>query len=84
MVVIVHLHTAIREHQKLDRGSSVTLTLPSDSRIQDVLDQLEVTFPSHGLLLVVNRRTVGPEQVLAEGDIIHLIPAISGGSVRVK
>ena len=79
MVVNVHLHTALRENLRSGTDSLLSLELPADSRVQDVLDRLEISFPVHGLMLVVNRKSVGPEHTLYDGDVLHLIPAISGG-----
>ena len=81
MVVTVHLHTAIRKRPPTGTDSPVTLKLPAGSCVQDILDQLDITFPTDGLLLVVNRNTVIPGQALKGGDVVHLIPAISGGGV---
>ena len=56
------------------------LSVPPQSNISDLLTQLEIDFPLDSLLLVVNGRLVEPDHILAEGDKVNLMPAISGGA----
>lgn len=79
MRIEVHLHTTL-QHQTphgLERRKVVLLS--PGSRLADLLDYLDIPLRGDDLLLVVNGRLAEPGQVLADGDVVHLIPAISGG-----
>jgi sulfur carrier protein ThiS len=53
--------------------------LPASSTLADLLRGLELPSDAPGLLLVVNGRSADRSQALAEGDEVHLMPALSGG-----
>jgi molybdopterin converting factor small subunit len=56
------------------------LTLPPVSTLADLLSALAIKPDQEATLLVINGRTADPEQALKDGDEVHLIPALSGGS----
>ena len=80
MVVEVHLHTTLQRVEMGRDRRRLLMELPPGSTLGDVLSQLEIKLEPEHLLLVINGRSAEPEQPLSDGDIIHLIPAISGGS----
>jgi molybdopterin converting factor small subunit len=57
----------------------VTVALPPDSRVSDLLDELAVSLAPSAMLFLVNGRVAALDQPLSDGDEVHLIPAISGG-----
>lgn len=58
-------------------SSSYETDVPPDTRVEDVLARLPV--PPEESVVLVNGRTPSPGQVLQEGDVLCLFPAIGGG-----
>ena len=79
MNVAVHLHTVLQRQTPEGLVRQLALSVPADSTLNDLLAQLEIDFPLDSLLLVVNGRLVEEDHILAEGDKVNLMPAISGG-----
>ena len=79
MVVEVHLHTTLQRMGANGLERRLTLELHPDSTLEDVISRLEIDLDPEHLIFVINFRQAEPDQLLAEGDVIHLIPAISGG-----
>lgn len=75
----VHLHTSLQRPGPAGPVRRLEVDLPAHGTLADLLAMLDLRPDPKGLLLVVNGRTAGPERVLAQGDEVHLIPAISGG-----
>lgn len=80
VTITLHLHNVLRQQTPAGLSSPASLTLPAGTTLAGLLAWLEITFPADALLLVVNRRTVGPEHILQEGDTVHLMPALAGGA----
>ena len=57
------------------------MTLLPGATLAEVLAELRIELPLEGLLLVINGRLVDVDTAIADGDVIDLIPALSGGSV---
>jgi sulfur carrier protein ThiS len=79
LVVEIHLHTTLQRNTETGLIRKVDMVLPPESTLAEVLLQLEIHLPEEGLLLVVNGRTADTNSQLNDGDIIHVIPALSGG-----
>jgi sulfur carrier protein ThiS len=79
--VVAHLHTILQRQTPEGLVRRLEVDLPGGSRVSDLLFCLEITLPLDALLLAVNGRVAGPEQVLREGDQGNIMPAISGGKV---
>jgi sulfur carrier protein ThiS len=79
MVVTVRLHTILRRETPEGIVDRLQLELPKDTTIAAVLRQLEIGLRGESILLVLNGRIVKPEQTLADGDELRLVPAMSGG-----
>lgn len=73
----VNLHTSLRRRTPDGIVRRLEVDLPEGSTLADLLQAVAVA--PKGLLLVVNGRTAKREQVLAGGDEVDLIPALSGG-----
>ena len=64
--------------------ASETLDLPAGSRLEDLLRRLESLHPDLArhrarLRYAVGERFAGPEEPLAEGHDVALLPPVSGG-----
>jgi sulfur carrier protein ThiS len=59
--------------------SNLEVELPTGGTLGDIIVQLGIEMDSENTLLVVNGRSVELDEILVDGDIVHLIPAISGG-----
>lgn len=79
IAITVRLHNALRLGATGDWQSRVDLTLPAAGRVRDLLDRFDFDLPDEAILAILDRRAVPPDHVLTDGDIVHLIPAISGG-----
>jgi molybdopterin converting factor small subunit len=79
MVVTVRLHTILRRETPEGVVDRLKLDLPTGTTIQSLVERLEIKLRGEALLLVVNGKIVKEDQVLAEGDEVRLIPAVSGG-----
>lgn len=79
-MITVHLHTTLQRRTAEGLQRRLQVTLPPGSRLADVLERLHLPPDDDSILLVVNARVAGRDQALAEGDEVHLIPALSGGS----
>jgi sulfur carrier protein ThiS len=79
LVVEIHLHTVLQRPSENKMIRQITLTLPPGATLAEVLSELDIKYSDDGLLLVINGRLVDKESSLEDGDIIHLIPALSGG-----
>ena len=80
--VTVRLHTVLRRKTPEGIVDRLELELPEGATVQSLLDAADITLSGDALLLVVNGRIVKPEHVLAEGDQVRLVPAMSGGRAR--
>jgi len=79
VIVTVHLHTILQRRTASGMEREVTVALPPDSRVSDLLDELAVSLAPSAMLFLVNGRVAALDQPLSDGDEVHLIPAISGG-----
>ncbi len=79
-MITVHLHTTLQRGTPEGIQRRLEVTLPPASCLANVLDRLAIPLDQESILLVINGRLVGPDQPLADGDEVHLIPALSGGA----
>lgn len=79
MIVHVRLHTTLQWVSADGRTGLLALELPCGACVGDVLARLNIVANDDALLLVLNRRIVGVDAGLEEGDRLDLIPAIDGG-----
>jgi molybdopterin converting factor small subunit len=80
MRVTVHLHTILQRQTPEGMLRRLELSLPPASTLGDLLRRLEIVVQGDAILLVVNGKQVEASHTLADGDEIHLIPALSGGA----
>ena len=79
MVINVHLHTTLQHQGAQGRVGELTIDLPEDSNLSMLLESLQLQANIDEILLVINTRTASLDQVLQDGDEVHLIPALAGG-----
>lgn len=79
MNITVHLHTILQRQTPEGVIGRLDVTLPLDSSVSDLIEYLQIKLAVENLLLVVNGRMAEPTQVLRDGDVVNLMPAISGG-----
>jgi MoaE-MoaD fusion protein len=77
MVVHVRLFAALRERAGSDR---LELELPDGALVADALAAVDDLARDLPLVLAVNREYAAPEDRLAPGDELALIPPVSGGA----
>ncbi|MEX2211783.1 MAG: molybdenum cofactor biosynthesis protein MoaE [Gaiellaceae bacterium] len=78
MTVTVRLFAGLRE-----RAGWSQRELDGVERVADVWPALRLGDEPAGLLYAVNRAYCEPDQLLAEGDEVALIPPVSGGAFRL-
>ena len=78
MSVEVRLFAGLRERAGWDRRR-----LEGIQRVRDIWPALGLGEEPPGLLYAVNREYAQPERELHEGDVVALIPPVSGGAFRV-
>ncbi len=78
-MIRVRLFAGLRE-----RAGWSTRELDGVARVADVWAALDLGEQPDGLLYAVNRSYAPPEQELADGDEVALIPPVSGGAFRLS
>jgi len=75
MIIVVRLHTILQRggHNQLE------LDLPVGSTIRELINILDIALSLEDIIIVVNNHSADIDQILKEQDVVHLIPAISGG-----
>jgi sulfur carrier protein ThiS len=79
MIVDLHLHSLLQRPSPNGLIRQLEVELPPGATLQELLTRQGIVVDSENFLLVVNSRNVEPDQVLNDGDVVDLIPAISGG-----
>ncbi len=79
MVVTLYLHTTLQRQTSNGLQRRLDLILPDASRVADLFRAAGMPPAGEAILLVVNGRTAAADQLLSDGDEVHLIPALSGG-----
>ncbi len=80
MNVTVYFHTILQRQTPEGLVNQMEIALPPQCTLGGLLETLGIQVDLQETLLVVNGRLAELTQVLAEGDKVHLIPAISGGN----
>ena len=79
MRVRIKLLSTYRKHLPAGvRGSAYSLDVPTGTRIEELLAQAPVPADESRVVLI-NGRTPLAGQVLEEGDIVAIFPAMAGG-----
>jgi sulfur carrier protein ThiS len=80
LVVTVHLHTTLQRETPGGRLRRLEVSLPAPGTVADLLARLDLRPDPEWTLFVVNGRQASPAHALHDGDELHLIPALSGGT----
>ena len=81
MQVSIRLFAGLRE--RAGTGAR-ELELPDGARLGDVWQALDLGDEPAGLLYAVNKRYAAADAGLADGDVVALIPPVSGGDFRLS
>jgi molybdopterin synthase catalytic subunit len=81
MKIAVRLFAGLRERAGT---RAVDVELPEGALLADVWPALVLGDEPAGLLLAVNHAYAGRDTVLREGDVVALIPPVSGGAFRLS
>ena len=81
MRVSVRLFAALRERAGARERD---LDLDDGATVADVWERLDLGSEPSGVLYAVNREYVDRSAALAEGDVVALIPPVSGGAFRLS
>ena len=81
MRVVVKLFAGVRERAG---ARERVLELPDGARLGEVWDALALGDAPAGLLFARNRAYAPPEEELADGDEVAVIPPVSGGDFRLS
>jgi molybdopterin converting factor small subunit len=81
MHVRVKLFATLRQYLPPETaGNACVLDVPPDTRAIDVLSRVGLPVDRPGyIVILVNGRQGGPDQVLEEGDTVSVFPAMAGG-----
>lgn len=79
MVINIQLHTVLQSQAPAGSMGRLVLELPDGSNISDLLAALALPLPVGSLLLVLNGRMAGEEDMLEDGDRVNIMPALEGG-----
>lgn len=79
MLVQVRLHTILQRKTPAGLQRNLEVELPEGSNVGDLIRLLNLVIDPAELLIAVNGRLAQEEQGLSAGDVVDLIPAISGG-----
>lgn len=78
-MIELHLHTILQLQTEAGAVRKVIVELPPGATLAAVLEQFNVQLPLDGLILIVNGRLASAPDLLNDGDVVHIIPALSGG-----
>ena len=79
-MVIVHLHTVLQIQTAQGRVGRLEVPWAPGMDLAGLLKAINIVVDEENTLLVVNGKISELHQPLEDGDEVHLIPAISGGS----
>jgi sulfur carrier protein ThiS len=79
LTVTVLLGTILQKKTPQGNQRRLKVSLKDGAAILDLIYHLDLEIEPDYLLLAVNGRTAEVDQVLAEGDKVHLMMPISGG-----
>ena len=73
------MHTILQTETSDGLVDRLEISLDGGSTISDILKKLDIQLHPDTLLLVINGRMSDLNQQLQDGDVVNLMPAISGG-----
>jgi sulfur carrier protein ThiS len=79
MKIEVHFHTVLQRQTPQGLQRCIDLEIPPGSTLLDLLQILKLELDPEQVLLVINSKVVDESYVLTDGELVSLIPAMSGG-----
>jgi sulfur carrier protein ThiS len=79
MQVVVHLHSILQRKTPDGLLRRLDVEMPEASTIQTLVEHLQIEIDPGHLLFALNGRFANPDQVMADGDEVHVMVPISGG-----
>lgn len=79
LLIQARLHTILQRQTPAGSQRNLEVELPEGSTVGDLIHHLDLVIDPAELLIAVNGRLADQEQALSAGDVVDLIPAISGG-----
>jgi len=79
LLIQARLHTILQRQTPAGLQRNLEVELPESSTVGDLIRHLDLVIDPAELLIAVNGRLADEEQALNAGDVVDLIPAISGG-----
>ncbi len=79
LTVTVFLGTILQKKTPQGNQRRLKISLEEGAAILDLIHHLDLEIEPDYLLLAVNGKTAGLDQILADGDKVHLMMPISGG-----
>lgn len=79
MRVLVHLHTTLQKASSKGPIRELEVDLVEGATLSDLIELLKLEIDDEQTLCVVQGQLSERSKVLADQDIVHFIPAISGG-----
>lgn len=79
MRIVVHLHSILQRKTPEGLQRKLEADMPEGSTILDLIGHLDVEVDPEHLSLALNGRVARLEQVMKDGDKVHLMVPISGG-----
>lgn len=80
MIVTVRLHATLRRPTPTGYQNRVRAELENGATVASLLEMLNLNIDPEHLMVLLDRRRVGPNHPLADGDHLDLFPPISGGA----
>jgi molybdopterin converting factor small subunit len=78
-MVVIHLHTLLQIKTEQGLLRRVEQVFSTGMTLSMAIAQLGILVDEENVLLVVNGHLAEMDHELADGDEVHLIPALSGG-----
>jgi molybdopterin converting factor small subunit len=84
VIVFVHLHTTLQIETPEGLVRNLSIEIDDGARLIDLVDILGIEADEAHTLFVVQGQIADLDHRLAEGDVVHFIPAISGGNFSAE
>jgi len=75
--ITVKFHSILR-HSDANIIDRLEMDIPKDSTVGSVLQMLQIP-KDLDMVIAINGRSTQGDSILSDGDVLELIPAISGG-----
>lgn len=79
ITIVVRLHAILQREMPKESNMQLEVSLAPHSTIADLIRHVPVSLDLDTILLVVNNQLVHLDHLLEDGDVVNLIPPVSGG-----